>query len=219
MSLTGLTGLTDLADNLPIRTVMTDDPMRARMLAAHWLENAKALFELRGMIGYAGSYKGAELTLMAVGYGESAALLYLRDACLLGIRRVVYMGECIARVPGVKLRDLIFAHGGDAALTGCALAASSQLSIPAAVRHVTTNDHLFLDKSGVSGDIVDFASGAVARFAVEQGIAALSVLTVSQNTATGERMEQHERQSRFHDAARITFETLAMDAGITASPK
>jgi purine-nucleoside phosphorylase len=70
---------------------------------------------------------------------------------------------------------------------------------------------LFLNESDISGDVADFASGAVARFAFDQGVAALSVLTVSQNTSTGEKIEEHERQSRMDAAARIIFETLALD--------
>ena len=212
MLLTGLTGLSALTAALPVRAIMTDDPMRVRMLAAHWLENAKVLFELRGMIGYTGNYKDAELTLIAAGYGESAAMLYLDDACLLGARRVIYMGECISHVCSVKLRDVILAEGGDAALMQCALTVSGRFSIAATARDVTTNDRMFIEESVTPGDITDFASGAVARFAAGRELAVLSVLTVSQNTATGERIEEHERQSRFNAASQLVFETLAMDA-------
>ena len=62
-----------------------------------------------------------------------------------------------------------------------------------------------------SGQAVDYASGAIAQYAGDHGFAALSVLTVSQNLITGERIGEHERQSRFNAAARIVFETLLMD--------
>ena len=212
MLLTGLTGLSGLAADLPARAVVTDDPMRAKMLAAHWLDSAEVIYDLRGMIGYTGSYKGAPISLIAAGYGESAAMLYLHDARMLGVKRVIYMGECISRIREIKLRDVILADGGDAALTLCAQTAAKQLPIVATVRGVVTNDRLFLDEIIAQADIVDFASGAAVRYAAGHGLAVLSVLTVSQNTVTGEKMEEHERQSRFNAASQLVFETLAMDA-------
>ena len=210
---TGLTGLSGIMSSLPIHAVMTDDPMRARMLASHWLDNAKVLYELRGMIGYTGSYKGASIALLSTGYGESSALMYLQDARLLGMQRVFYMGECVSRIPGIKLRDVILVKGGDASLMQCALSVAEQFAIAVASHSVTTCDRIFLDGDIIPGDIVDFASGAVAEFAAEHGIAAVSVLTVSQNTATGVRIEEHERQSRFNAASQLVFEALAIDTG------
>ncbi|MCL1817071.1 MAG: hypothetical protein FWG43_05675 [Clostridiales bacterium] len=212
--LTGLTGLSRLAGlaNLPVRAILTDDPMRARMLAAHYMENVTVLYELRGMIGYSGSYNGAKIALLSVGYGESAALLYLHDAFLCGVRRVLYMGECISCSPHFKLRDIILAAGGDATLMRYALVAAKQLSLTTTIGNVTTCDRLFLNMSGITGDIADFAAGAVAGFAADYGMAALSVLTVSQNTATREQIEEHERQSRLNAAAQIVFESCALDA-------
>ena len=187
--------------------------MRARMLASHWLENAEVLYELRGMIGYTGSYKGAPVALLSAGYGESSALLYLSDARMLGTQRVFYIGECVSNVPDIKLRDVILVKGGDDSLMQCALSVAAQFAIAAVPRSVITSDRMLLDDSLISGDIADFASGAVARFAAEHGIAAISVLTVSRNTAIGERIEEHERQSRFNAAAQLVFEALAKDAG------
>ena len=207
-----LTGLSELAGKLPEYAVITDDPMRTKMLASHWLDNAKAIYELRGLVGYSGNYKDAALALITAGFGETSALLHLHDAYLLGVRRFIYMGECVSRVPDVKLRDVVIAQGGDAELTSAALRASIQFSIPALMRDVATDDRLFLKKTDISGDVVDFASGAVAGYAAAQGIAAISILTVSQNTASGERMEEHERQSRMHAAAQLVFETFALDA-------
>jgi len=48
-------------------------------------------------------------------------------------------------------------------------------------------------------------------FAEENGISALSILTVSENIVTGEKMEEHERRSRLYPAARLVFETAAFD--------
>lgn len=205
--------LTGLRGSLPERAVLTDDPMRARMLAAHWLENAAPLYELRGLEGCVGGYRGAGIALLSVGYGESAALLYLHEAAQLGVKRVIYMGECVSHEADLRLRDVIIPEGADPALLACALEAARQSGLSVNILGVTTDDRFFLGAGGDSRGITDFASGAVARYAAGHGLAALSILTVSQNTANGEGLEEHERQSRFHDAARLTFEALALDAG------
>ncbi|MCL2153523.1 MAG: hypothetical protein FWH57_11320 [Oscillospiraceae bacterium] len=207
--LTGLTGLSGLTEDLPIRIVMTDDPMRTKMMAAHWLNNAKTLYESRGMIGYIGAYNSVDIALLSVGYGESPTMLYLHDAALLGAQRAIYIGECVARRAEDRLRDVIIAKGGDAAMTQNALTTAKQFAISVKVRNVITNDRALLDGSSTSEDIADFASGAVSRLAANHGLAALSILTVSRNTATKERMEEHERQSRFNEATQLVFETLS----------
>ena len=206
--LTGLTGLSGMSERLPERAIMTDDPMRAKMLAAHWLDNAREIYELRGMIGYIGTYKNMALCIISSGYGESSTLTYLNDAFIIGVRRMLYIGECISVVTDIKPRDIIIASGGDAALTQDALSISKQLSIPASVRDVETNDRLFIERKPISGDIVDFATSSIYQFSSEHGIAALTILTVTRNTATGDHMEDHERQSRFHSATQLSFETI-----------
>lgn len=197
-------------DLVPKNVVLTDDPMRCKMLAAHYLEYARTSYEQRGMIGYAGSYKGCNIAVLSVGYGESAALNYLREAVELGAERVIYTGECVSMTHEHKIRDVILADGGCRELLGCARLASKRYSLPAAVCPVSTNDRFFLGVGKANG-IVDFATETVYGYARERGISALSILTVSENVETGERVEEHERQSRFNTAARLCFETLAID--------
>ncbi|MCL1805627.1 MAG: hypothetical protein FWG28_06480 [Clostridiales bacterium] len=205
-----MTGLTGLTTPLPERLILTDDPMRAGMLAAHWLDNAARIYELRGMVGYTGRYKGAEIALLSFGYGVSAALLYLHDAAGLGARRVVYIGECFSHSADVFVRDVVVPEGGDATLLRLALAVSKEHGIPVKALPVETDDRFFLGEALPSAEVTDFASAAIAGYAAGHGIAALSVLTVSRNTKNGEAVEEHERQSRFHDAARLAFEVLVL---------
>ena len=172
--LSALTGLSQLSEDLPLYAVMTDDPMRARMLAAHFLDNAKVLFELRGMIAYSGAYKGVMLSVISAGYGESSTLLYLHDAYLLGVRRVLYMGECVSRTNHFKVRDIIVSDDGDKALILSALSVSTEFSLPLTLAGVATRDRLFLEdsKSDDKRGIVDFAAAAISAFAAMHEIAA-----------------------------------------------
>lgn len=125
----------------------------------------------------------------------------------MGVREVIYIGECLSLTTAHKLRDAILADGADAGLLRRARNASRRFSLPVTVCGVTTNDRFYLGES-TGSSVVDFATAAVYDYAREHGLAALSILTVSENTATCERVDEHERQGRFNAASRLAFETL-----------
>jgi len=207
--LSNLTGLSSLEQALAPNIIMTDDPMRTKMLAAHYLENSEIIYELRGLVGYNGSYKDENISLVSTGYGESSALLHLYDAMILGAKRIVYMGECISTTADVGLRDVILSDSGDKLLIEQTLASARVLAIDVSKRKVLTNDRFPLLNESLMGDIIDFASASIATFAALNQIALVAILTVTRNLATGESLEEHERQSRMNNAARLAFETLA----------
>ena len=49
--------------------IMPGDPMRAKLIAETYLENAKVVNNVRGMLAYTGTYKGKPITVMASGMG------------------------------------------------------------------------------------------------------------------------------------------------------
>lgn len=54
-----------------VKTVlMPGDPLRAKLIADNFLENAKLVSSVRNIYAYTGTYKGKELTVMASRYGN-----------------------------------------------------------------------------------------------------------------------------------------------------
>ncbi len=51
--------------------LMPGDPLRAKLIADTYLENAKLVSSIRNIYAYTGTYKGKELTIMASRYGNS----------------------------------------------------------------------------------------------------------------------------------------------------
>ena len=182
----------------PNRVIVTDDPLRTKMLAAHHLENAALFREQGDELIYLGSYKGAAIALISAGFERAAVLPYPRDSKQLGAIEVIYIGECVSSVRRYPLRSVILADGGDQDLLARSKLAASRYDIPISVR-------------AVSDDVTDSVTRALYERARECGIAALSILTVSENIETGEHMEEHERRSRLYAASRLAFETLAAD--------
>ena len=133
-----------------------------------------------------------------MGFGHNAVLPYLPQAKKLGASDIIYIGHCVATAQEYSLRAVVLAEGGDSDLLKRACLTASQYGISAL-------PHSILGCDG----IVDFATETIYAGARECDLAALSILTVSENSATGERMEEHERRSRFYAASRLAFETLA----------
>ena len=202
------------ADALPENAILTDDPMRSRMLAAHYLDNAVPLHGKRGMVAFSGSYKGAKIAVLSCGFGTAAAESYLCEMARLGAKTVVYTGECVSLTGAYPLRQVIIAEGSDKGMIQRAQHSADSFELPPfTLCGVVTHDLYYIN--GFDGEapngILDFASDAVFCCARTLGLTALSLLTVSENAATGERVEDHERQSRFHNASRLCFETLALE--------
>ena len=45
--------------------IMPGDPLRAKMIAEEFLENPRLINQVRNVLGFTGTYKGKEVTVMA----------------------------------------------------------------------------------------------------------------------------------------------------------
>ena len=190
----------------PGRIILSDDPLRIKMLAAHHLENAVLLYEQGDRLLYTGHYKGAEVALFSAGFGCGAVLEFAQKAKKLGLEELIYIGACTAVTDRYPLRAVILADSGSQGLLNRALTAAARYAIPAYVRTVLPPE----SAPGENIDITDSVAGSLYEQAGIDGVKALSILTVSENTKTGEKMEEHELRSRFYAAARLVFETMAL---------
>ena len=189
----------------PGRLIISDDPMRVKMLAAHHLEYAALMFEDSDELLYFGSYNGIDIALAAAGFGSGAVPEFARRVSESGVEEIIYIGGCAAITDRYALRTVVLADGGSRSLLNRALTTAARYGIPVVTRTV-------LPPGGVTGECVDITesiTGSLYKQAQDDGVKALSVLTVSENTKSGEIMEEHERRSRLYAAARLVFETMA----------
>jgi len=191
----------------PGRVILTDDPLRARMLAAHHLEYAVLLYEQEDVLLYSGSYKEHPIALVSTGFGQGAILDYIHDAKRFGVEEILYIGECLSTSRRHVIRSVILADGGDPSLMARACRAATQFNIHSGLPYVFPENEITEDFDGVA----DSVTGDFYAHAKAENIAALSVLTVTKNTVSGEQMEEHERRSRLYAAARLVFEVFALN--------
>ena len=55
----------DIAETI----LLPGDPLRAKYIAETYLDNAKCYNEIRGMLGYTGTYKGVPISVQGSGMG------------------------------------------------------------------------------------------------------------------------------------------------------
>ena len=56
--------------------LMPGDPLRAKFIAEHFLENAVCYNEVRGMYGYTGTYHGVRISVQGSGMGMPSMGIY-----------------------------------------------------------------------------------------------------------------------------------------------
>ncbi|MDO8179492.1 MAG: purine-nucleoside phosphorylase [Undibacterium sp.] len=215
--------------------LMPGDPLRAKMIAERWLDEAKLVTATRNMFGYTGYYKGRRLSVMAHGMGIPSASIYATELIReFGVKSLIRVGSCGAVSADVKLRDVVIAMGGctdskvnrmrfmghdfaaiaDYDLLATAVAAAKDLAVSVRVGNVFSAD-LFYSVQPQMFDVmrkmkvlaVEMEVAGLYGLAAEYGARALGILTVADHLITGESITSDERQNSFSDMMEIALET------------
>ena len=57
------------------KVLMPGDPLRAKYIAETFLEDAREVNNVRGMLGFTGTYKGRKISVMGHGMGEQISVM------------------------------------------------------------------------------------------------------------------------------------------------
>ena len=92
--------------------LMPGDPLRAKFLANTYLENVKEFNTVRNMLGYTGTYKGKEVSIMGSGMGMPSMGIYCHELySQYGVESIIRIGSCGSLKKDIKLRDIIIVQG------------------------------------------------------------------------------------------------------------
>jgi len=92
--------------------LMPGDPLRAKYIAEHFLENPVLVNNVRGVQGYTGSYKGVRVSVMASGIGMPSMGIYSRELYeAFNVRNIMRIGSAGAIQPDINLKDIVIAMG------------------------------------------------------------------------------------------------------------
>ena len=88
--------------------LMPGDPLRAKYIAEHFLENVVCFNTVRNMFGYTGTYQGKRISVMGSGMGMPSIGIYSYELYkFFGVERIVRIGSAGSYSPDLKLFDVM----------------------------------------------------------------------------------------------------------------
>lgn len=100
--------------------LMPGDPRRAKLIAETFFESPRLVTEVRGILGYTGTYRGRPISVLASGMGMPSLAIYATElARHFGVERIVRVGTVGALQPHLQVGDVVAASSAhtDSAMT------------------------------------------------------------------------------------------------------
>lgn len=92
--------------------LMPGDPLRAKFIAETFLENPRLVTDVRGMLGYAGTYQGRPISVMGSGMGMPSIGIYSYELySQYGVENIIRIGSAGSYTEKAKLFDVVLAAG------------------------------------------------------------------------------------------------------------
>lgn len=217
--------------------LMPGDPLRARFIAENYLDSPVCYNEVRGMLGFTGTYKGVPVSVQGSGMGMPSIGIYSWELFNeYGVENIIRVGTAGAVSDNVALRDVIIGisastnsnYASQYRLPGTYAPTVSWQLVSAAVKaaqakgctyhvgNIFSSDTFYDDanslaewqKMGVLG--IEMEAAALYMNAARSGKNALAILTVSDCPLRGLSTTAEERQTSFRDMMEIALETALM---------
>ncbi|NLC26504.1 MAG: purine-nucleoside phosphorylase [Fastidiosipila sp.] len=88
--------------------LMPGDPMRAKFIAENFLDDSVLFNEVRGMLGYTGTYKGKPVSVMGSGMGQPSIGIYSYELfTVYDVDNIIRVGSCGAYDSKLDLFDVL----------------------------------------------------------------------------------------------------------------
>ena len=87
--------------------LMPGDPLRAKYVAEHYLENPVCFNTVRSMLGYTGTYRGKQISVMGHGMGVPSIGLYTYELYhMYDVDSIIRIGSAGGVGDSVRVRDV-----------------------------------------------------------------------------------------------------------------
>jgi len=214
--------------------LLPGDPYRAKWAAETFLKDAELVNEVRGMLGFTGSYKGNRVTIQGSGMGMPSLSIYVNELIsTYNAETLIRIGSCGGMQPHVAVRDVIiamsattitspssaifkevnFAPTADYGLLAAAVKAAESKGSTTHVGGIYSSDVFYAERPDLDEQMVrhgilgvEMEAAELYTLAARHGRRALAVLTVSDHLQTGEALPSSERERSFGDMVEIALE-------------
>jgi purine-nucleoside phosphorylase len=213
--------------------IMSGDPLRAKFMAEHFLENPVQFNNVRGMLGFTGSYKGKRVSVMGHGMGIPSMAIYSYELFnFYGVKNIIRVGSAGSMNADLHIGDLMMAQGActnsnyasqfllsgmyapiaDFGLLRAAVEKAEELGYRYKVGNIYSSDIFYDENSGATAQwqkmgvmAVEMESAALYMNAARYGGHALCICTISDSLVTGEVTTAKQRQNSFTQMMDVAF--------------
>ena len=213
--------------------LMPGDPYRARWAAQTFLENAVLVNEVRGMLGYTGTWRGNRVTIQGTGMGMPSLSIYANELIRdYGAQTLIRIGSAGGMQPHVKVRDVVlamtasttstpsraifreaqFAPCADFGLLRAAWGAAQGRAVNVHVGPIYSTEVFYDEREDINDQLtrhgvlcVEMEAAELYTLAARHGCRALAVLTISDHMQTGEALPAEDRERTFGDMVEIAL--------------
>ena len=227
-------------DQIAQTVLMPGDPYRARWAAETFLEGAELVNEVRGMLGFTGTWRGHRVTIQGSGMGMPSLSIYANELIsTYDAQTLIRIGSCGGMQPHVGIRDVIiamtastitspssgimrelnYAPCADWDLLSAAVIAAKAKGSKTHVGGIYSSDVFYAERPDLDEQMVRHGILAVEMEAAElytlaarHGRRALAVLTVSDHLQTGEALPSEDRERSFGEMVEIALEAAFNEA-------
>jgi purine-nucleoside phosphorylase len=214
--------------------LMPGDPLRAKWAAETFLENPVCINEVRGMLGFTGTWKGNRVTIQGSGMGMPSLSIYANELIKdFNAQTLIRIGSAGGMQEKIKVRDVVlamtastlstpsrgifkelnYAPCADFDLLLAAYKAAQSKGSPTHVGGIYSSDVFYDERPDLNEQMVrhgilgvEMEAAELYNLAARHGRRALAVLTISDHLLTGEALPSSERQSSFSDMIEIALE-------------
>lgn len=218
------------------RVLLPGDPMRAKWIAETFLTDPVCYTQVRGMLGFTGTWQGVRVSVQGSGMGMPSASIYTHELINeYGARSLIRIGSCGALAMDLNLGDVIAAIGSatdsnmnrvrfdglidyapvaDFSLLRTAADVADRRGVALRVGPILAADAFYTDRPDLYDTLADYGvlavemeSAAIYTIAARYGAKALTILTVSDHIKRGDKMDAAQREQGFSDMVQIGLDT------------
>lgn len=215
--------------------LLPGDPKRAKWIAENFLENAVCYTDIRGMLGFTGTYKGKRISVQGTGMGIPSISIYITELMKdYGVKTLIRVGSAGSYQEDVKIRDIVvalststdsninnrrfkgasFAPTVNFDLLSKVLKIAEEKNIKIKAGNILTSDEFYNDDPSYFKKWAEFGvlavemeTAALYTLASKYKAKALSILTISDSLVSPEITSSEEREKTFNEMIELALET------------
>ena len=214
--------------------LLPGDPYRAKWAAETFLEKPKLINEVRGMLGFTGTWKGNKVTIHGSGMGMPSISIYANELIKnYDVQTLIRIGSCGGMVEKVGIRDIVLAMSASSMsamnkpifrdlnfaatanwdLLNEAANAAKKRNSKVHIGNIFSSDVFYSEHEDIDREMkrhgvlaVEMEAAELYTLAARYERRALAILTVSDHLITHEALPSKDRERSFGEMVEIALE-------------